>query len=301
MLQAVMDGLLQGIVQQLVNGLAVGGLYITFAIGMTLIYSVLRILHIAHGTMLLIGAYSSLLLLPFFGNNIVITLAFGTLIAGGLGTLMGMGVYLPLLKKRQYDAILISSVAILLASQEALLVMFGVRHQEFPFPVPINSISVTFFGISVFVIQLVCAAVALVSMSLLWLFLSKTNEGRGLKALDQDPKLAELCGISPLKLNVIALLIGSLLGGLSGGLLSLYYNDVSPGIALYPVNIALAVQIVGGLGSVPGTMIAGLLMGLLETFAIAYIPLTFPRTLVSFIVLIVILLIRPRGILGKGR
>jgi len=217
------------------------------------------------------------------------------------GTLMGMGVYIPLLKKGQYDATLLASVSVLIATSEALWILFGVRHKQFPFSTPINSISINLFGINVFLIQIVSAAVALVSMFLLWMFLSKTDEGRGMRALDQDPKLAALSGINPLRTYIIALLIGSMFGGLSGGLLGLYYNDVHPEIAFFPVNVALVVQIVGGLGNVPGTIAAGLLMALIETFALAYLPLQFPRSLITFIVLIVILLIRPKGIFGKGR
>jgi len=286
-------------IQQLLNGLAVGGLYITFAVGMTLIYSVLRIIHIAHGSMLLIGAYCALLLLPFFGNNLIITIIIGTLVSGVVGTLMGMGVYVPLLKRGQYDATLVASVAMLITTEEGLMVLFGVRHKQFP--TPINAITINVFGISIFLIQLICAAVSFASMFILWVFLVKTDEGRALRALDQDPQLAALHGISPLKTYIVALLIGSMLGGLSGGLLALYYNDVHPGIASAAVTVALCVIIVGGLGSVPGTIVSGLIMGLLETAAIAYIPLLFPRTLVSFIVLIVILLLKPSGILGRGR
>ncbi len=287
-------------IQQLVNGLALGGLYVTFAIGMALIYSVLRVLHIAHGAMILVGAYCSLLLLPFFGDNLVITIIIGMLVAGFVGTLVGMGVYVRLLKSKsstKYDTILLASVAILIASQEALMILFGVRHKQYP--TPINSLTINIFGISLFVIQIACALVSFVSMFVLWVFLTKTDEGRALRALDQDPQLASLSGVNPLKTYIITLFTGSMLGGLSGGLLSLYYNDVHPEIAFVPVNIALAVIIVGGLGSIPGTIIAGLILGILETTALAYIPLTFPRTLVSFIVLIVILLLRPRGIMGR--
>jgi branched-chain amino acid transport system permease protein len=263
---------------------------------MALIYGVLRILHIAHGTMLLIGAYCSLLLLPFFGNNLFVTVLIGSLMAGVLGTLMGIGIYVPLLKKRNYDAILLASVAALIVSQEALMVMFGARHKQFP--MAINAITADILGVKVFLIQLICAITSFICMLLLWFFLSKTDTGRAIRAVDQNPILASLCGINFLKICIITLFIGSTLGGLSGGLLGLYYNDVHPELAGV-VTIALCIIIVGGLGSIPGSIVAGLLIALLETFALAYIPISFPRTLVSFAALVIVLLLRPKGIMGR--
>jgi branched-chain amino acid transport system permease protein len=282
--------------QQLTNGLALAGLYVTFAIGMALIYGVLRILHIAHGTMLLIGAYSSLLLLPFFGNNLFITVSIGSLIAGALGTLMGTCIYYPLLKKRKYDAILLASTALLISSQETFMVIFGARHKQFP--TAVNAIAIDILGVKVFLIQLICAITSLICMLFLWLFLSKTDTGRAIRAIDQNPTLASLCGVNFLKTCIVTLFIGSTLGGLSGGLLGLYYNDVHPELADI-VTIALCIIIVGGLGSIPGSIVAGLLLALLETFALAYIPISFPRTLTSYIALIIVLLLRPQGIMGR--
>ena len=290
---------MQQIIQQLLNGLALGGLYVTFAVGMTLIYSVLRIIHLAHGTMILIGAYSSLLLLPYFWNNLAITVTIGALLAGLIGMLIGMGAYVPLLKRRAYDATLLISVAILIASEEAFMIIFGARHKQYP--QAINAIALDILGVKVFIIQLVCAVVSIISMAMLWFFLVKTDEGRALRALDQNPVLASLHGVNPLKTYAIALLVGSILGGLSGALLGLYYNDVHPEMVFMPVTVALCIIIVGGLGSVFGTVIAGLMIGVLETFALAYIPFEFPRTMVSFICLIVTLLLRPQGILGRGK
>lgn len=198
------------IFQQLLNGCALGGLYVCIAVGITLIYSVLRIIHLAHGVALIIGAYSTLLFLPFFGGNYILSTAMGMLIAAGVGTVIGLGGYVPLIKKKNYVATLLISLSILVAFQEFFIIAFGSAIKTFP--QPLNSITVNIGGFTIFAVQGLAVIVGLASMLFLWLFLIKTNMGRGLRAIDQDQNLAQICGVNPIMVYAIAFVIAGLLG-----------------------------------------------------------------------------------------
>lgn len=287
------------VVQQIVNALTLSSLYVTFALGMTLIYSIMRILHIAHGIMIIAGAYSTLLLLPLLGNNIIISALIGTLMTGVLGLVLGLGLYVPLVRRGYVNETLLVSTAMLIAGIEVVNLFLGPEHHQYPKPANLQTIN--FFGINVFMIQILSAFVSFVSVAVLWIYLNRTNEGRALEAVSQDLQLALLQGINSLKSYGIALFVGSLFGGLSGVLLSLYYNDVYPGLGSYPVLVGLCIIIVGGLGSFGGTIVAGLIIAFSEVFVITYFPFQLPRTLIAFAVLLIVLLLKPEGLLGRGK
>lgn len=285
--------------QQLVNVLGISGIFMMFSIGMTMIYAVMRIFHLAHGGVMVIGAYANLFFF-LLTRNIIISAIMSMLVAAASGILIQTFVYRPILKNRVgWEKItLIASIGVLITIQEGFLRFVGATH--FQYPVQFNAFAIDVFGIKIFGVQLAAMILALVTILTLWIWLLKTRTGRALRAVSQDWELAAGQGINPNKIFYIAMIIGSMFAGLAGVLTSVYYNDVYPAIGSLPNLIAFSIIILGGVGSLPGSIIGALIVGAAETLTFAYLPIqTIPRGAIAFIILLIGLVIRPQGILGR--
>jgi branched-chain amino acid transport system permease protein len=283
------------LLQHFFSALTLGGFYVTFALGLTIIYSILKIVHLAHATTFLIAAYFTYFFHVNLGFDLPVAIVISILLSGAIGMIIGF-MYQPLVKKGEFAMTLLLSLAVYLASVEAFYLGFGTRHLTYP--IAYNLLAIEIAGSKVFLIQFLGAISAFVSIVLLWVYLAKTEEGRVTRAIIQNLEFCQALGINPLKSYALAFFIGSLLAGFSGCLTSLYYNDVHPSLPFEPLVIALCILVIGGLGSLAGTIVAGYALAFAETFALAYIPLQFPRELVAFVLLLAILLIRPTGLMG---
>ncbi len=265
------------------------------ALGLTMVYGVLRVLHIAHAAVFTLGAYGGLVAFRATGSLAVSLLAaMAVATATGLG--MARWVYVPLLA-RPPVATLIASIGLFIAAEEVFRIAAG--PQPYSFNAPPLLPDLTLAGLAVTGPQ---ALVGLVTASLLlglWLFLARTDLGLALRAASQDREMAAAVGVAVPRVVALAFAVGSALAGAAGTLVGIYYNSVSPTMGGVTAYKGLAIIVLGGLGSVPGTVLGGLLVGVVETLLISFAEFALPRDAWAFLAMIAVFLARPQGLLGR--
>jgi len=283
------------ILQQLVNGLTVGSLYALMALGLTMVYGVLRVLHIAHAAIFTLGAYGGLWTFALTGSFWVALLgAMAVAIAAGLA--MERWVYWPLLAKPTI-ATLIASIGVFVALEEIYRLVAGPEPHAFRVALRINDVRVA--GVLVTAPQVLVIAVTAGLLVALWLFLTRTSLGLALRAVSQDREIAAACAMNVRRIVGLNFALGSALAGAAGMLVGVYYNSVSPTMGDVTAYKGLAIIVLGGLGSVPGTVVGALLIGILETAFIGFVEFPFPRDAWAFLAMIAVFLLRPQGLLGR--
>ncbi len=286
--------------QQLINGVFLGSIYALFAMGYTLVFGVLDLLNLAHQAVFMLGAFIGLLLAVELGWPLWAAVI-GAVAAGAiLGLLIERIAFAPLRGRPDaHFAGLISSIALAIVMVAVALGIFGPQTLRFPagsFP----SARVSFAGATVSVLQLVILAVAVTMMlGLNWLVAS-TRLGRAMRAVAENPRAARVLGINVERVTLITFMLSSALGSTAGILFALAFNSIRVEMGLAIELKGLAVIIVGGMGSLPGAMLGGLLLGLAEVFSVARIGSGW-RDVVAFGLLFAILLLRPQGLLGRKR
>lgn len=282
------------LVQQLVNGLTVGSLYALMALGLTMVYGVLRVLHIAHAAVFTLGAYAGL---GVFTATHSFWLALGGAMAAAVlaGLLMERWVYWPLLGLPPI-ATLIASIGLFIGLEELYRIAAG--PQPYSFHVELTLPALRWGGAVVSPPQLLVMLVTGGCLVGLWLLLTRTRLGLALRATSQDVEVATACGMNVRQVVRLNFAVGSALAGAAGMLVGIYYNSVTPTMGDVTGYKGLAIIVLGGLGSIPGTVAGGLLVGLVETFVIGLVELPFPRDAWAFIAMILVFLVRPQGLLG---
>jgi branched-chain amino acid transport system permease protein len=278
-----------------VTGISFGCMYAMMSVGLTLVYGLLRILHVAHAAVFALGAYVTVLVANATGS-----IALGFLAAVIVTPLFGMAIYRllyePLLKYRP-DVPMIASVGLLVLMQDAFRIVFGeqgitFRRNAFAFT------TFNFSGVTVSAVQIAIVVTAAVVFAGLHLFTTRTRIGIGWRATVSRPQIAASFGIDPIKVRYLNFAIGSVLAAVAGGLVALLNNLVDPGIGFVVSYKALAIIVLGGLGSVRGTLIASLVLGLVEAYGTIFIGAWLDRDAIAFLALIVLLMIRPQGFTG---
>ncbi len=283
------------ILQQLVNGLTVGSLYALMALGLTMVYGVLRVLHVAHAAVFTLGAYGGLWTFALTGSFWVALLgAMAVAIAAGLA--MERWVYWPLLAKPTI-ATLIASIGVFVALEEIYRLVAGPEPHAFRVALRINDVRIA--GVLVTAPQVLVIAVTAALLVALWLFLTRTSLGLALRAVSQDREIAAACAMNVRRIVSLNFALGSALAGAAGMLVGVYYNSVSPTMGDVTAYKGLAIIVLGGLGSVPGTVVGALLIGILETAFIGFVEFPFPRDAWAFLAMIAVFLLRPQGLLGR--
>ena len=277
-----------------VIGVSFGCMYAMMAVGLTLVYGLLRILHVAHAAVFALGAYVTVLLANATGS---ITLGF--LAALLVTALFGMATYRllyePLLDYRP-DVPMIASVGLLVLMQDAFRIAFGEQGVTFR----TNSALITFdlFGVTVNAVQIAIVLSAVVVFVGLHLFTTRTRIGIGWRATVSRPKIAASFGVDSVKVRYLNFAIGSALAAIAGGLVALLNNLVDPVFGYVVSYKALAIIVLGGLGSVRGTLIASLVLGLVESYGTIFIGSWLDRDAIAFLALIALLMVRPQGFVG---
>jgi branched-chain amino acid transport system permease protein len=285
----LLDLLIQGIVQ--------GAIYALIALGLTLVYGLLRILHVAHAALFTLGGYLGVLV-----TNATGSLALALLTAMAAAGLAGMGLYRwayrPLLGQSPLIA-LIASIGLFIAAEEAFRIVFGAYGLSFTAP-PLQEQVEILPGISLSRARLAVVALAIVLLTFLgWLSVS-TRTGMAWRATVADPPMAESCGIDIERVRYLNFFIGSALAAAAGVMVALLNNLVEPTMGAVPSYKALAIIVLGGLGSVRGTLFAALILGVVEAYGTIYIGGYLDRDAIAFAFLILVLMLRPRGLLAKG-
>ena len=290
--------------QQLLNGLAVGGIYALVALGYTMVYGVLKLINFAHGDLFTIGAYLGLTLLvscnlsgmlPLPLAVLAVFIMVGLLVAL-LGFLLERAAYRPLRNAGRLSAV-VSALGASIFFQNAVMLIYGARVYVYPdFLRP--DFTVHLFGVAVPGVRLLVIAASVLLMLGLSAFIQRTRTGAAIRAVAIDPGAARLMGINVDRIISLVFLIGPGLGGAAGLMVGIYYGQIDFTMGWSYGLKAFTAAILGGIGNIPGAMLGGMLLGLIETLGAAYLTIAWKDAL-SFLVLILILIIRPTGILGE--
>jgi branched-chain amino acid transport system permease protein len=285
--------------QQIINGLFLGSIYALFALGYTLVFGVLDILNLAHAAVFMLAAFAALSLVGTFHLNILVALPLAVLLAGLLGLVLERVAFRPLRDRADSNITgLISSLAAAAVFEALALEIWGPNVSRFPFDTLPDKL-VPLFGGVVSRLQLTIIGVAVVLFLALYWLVRGTRLGREVRAVAESPRAARVLGVDVDRVIAASFFISSALGGAAGVLFGLAFNSVSPDMGRSVELKGLAVIIVGGMGSMPGAVVAGFALGLIEVFVVAHLGGSY-RDVVSFAGLFLILVLRPRGLFGAA-
>ncbi len=285
--------------QQLVNALSLGSIYALVAVGLAMVFGILRLINFAHGEVLMLGAfaayYAAAVALPFW---LVAPLAVLTTVV--VGVVMERVAYRPL-RGAPDVALLLTSLGVSIALQNLALLLFGAQPKRFPTPAAMSGQIALGGGVRISTVNLVTVGTALALMVGLTLFVTRTPLGLSMRATAENALAAQLMGINVTTVVVTAFVIGSGLAGVAGLLWGARVGRIEPLMGFIPVLKAFVATVIGGFGSIPGAVLGAYLLGFAEIFLVALLPgdLTSYRDAFIFGGLILILLLRPRGILGS--
>ena len=283
-------------VELVVQGLVYGCMYAMMAVGLTLVYGLLRILHIAHAGVFALGAYMTVTVANATGS-----LALGFLVAAAVSAVAGTAIYRlayqPILHHAAFVPMVVS-IGLFIVMQEGFRMIFGAYGIAFDNN-PWYVAHVNLLGINLTYVEIAMVISSVILLTGFGLFAGLTRAGIGWRAIVTDPHMATSFGVDPVRVRYVNFLFGSALAGIAGGLVGLLNNYVEPTMGGAVSYKALAIVVLGGLGSVRGTLIASLVLGVVEAFGAIYLAEIFDRDAIGFLFLIVVLMVRPQGLLGR--
>jgi branched-chain amino acid transport system permease protein len=289
------------LLQQIINGIMLGSTYSLVAIGYTLIFGVLNVLHFAHGEVYMIGAFIGLEFALLTKMNIVVTIIVAMIGTGLLGIIIERGV-IRLIKREYYLAPLSATIGLSVIFQEGVVKIFG--GDTVGFPDTFQAQYFQFGSISVDSTHVTILVVSFLLMAALTLFVNKTRTGKAIRAVAENPVTARLLGVNIDRVTMLTFAISSALAGAAGVLVGLAYNAISPFMGIRMALLSFAIMLLGGLGNITGAMFGGLILGIVEVLSTVYISSTY-RDAFTFGTMILILIFRPAGLFGarlqKGR
>lgn len=286
---------MQIFMQQLINGLSLGSIYALLALGYTMIYGIIKIIHFAHGDVYMMGAFFGYYTINVWHFNFIMAL-FGSMIFCALvGMLIEFVAYRPL-RHSSRIAVLITAIGVSYFLENGMSVLFSGDTRDFP--QVIKQVNYEWFGIRVTNIQLLIFATTIILMIILQLIVKKTKMGRAMRAAAADPVAAELMGININGTISFVFAIGSAMAGAAGVLIGLYYNSIEPTMGLTPGIKAFVAAVVGGVGSIPGAAVGAVIIGCLESLMQA-IGFSAFKDAAVYVVLIIVLLFLPAGLFGN--
>ena len=278
------------------DGLSLGSIYALIALGYTMVYGIAKMLNFAHGDVIMVGAYAAFSTIGLMGHP-VIAIAVAIVLCTVLGIVVERLAYRPL-RSASPLAVLITAIGVSYMLQSLAQLIFGSQSR----PVTIfESTPVEIFGAKVSSSSIITLCVAAVIMIALALFVAKTKTGRAMLAVSEDRGAAGLMGINVNRIIMITFAIGSALAAFASIFYLLYIPSVSPTLGALPGIKAFTAAVIGGIGSIPGAMIGGILLGVIEKICLSIPALASYTTSIEFATLIIILLVKPTGLLGKRR
>jgi branched-chain amino acid transport system permease protein len=281
--------------QLLINGLIAGAIYSLVSSGFSLIYSICKFVHFAHGVVITLSGYFLYFLFSKLGLNFWLSVILSIIFASLLGFLTDKVVYKQLRKRKASNTILLmASVAILIFFESLILILFGADVKTIGY-IKISK-GIEIFNAIITPLQIVIIIVSLILLILLFLFMKKTKLGKAMRAVADNKDVAEALGISTEKIYSWSFIIGSAIAGIAGILVGLEQN-LEPTMGTNLMIKGFTAAIIGGIGSVPGSILGSFLLGLVENFGIWFLPSGY-KDAIAFIILFIFLLFRPQGILG---
>ena len=282
-------------IELIAQGLIQGSIYALIALGLTLVYGLLRILHVAHAALFTLGGYMGVLVTNQF-DSLGLAMLVAMLVSGFAGVLMYRLCYEPILHQPPFVA-LIASIGLFIASEEMFRIVFGAYGLSYRNP-PLQA-QVALGPLSFKQAELLVMVGGALIIGVLALLQSRTRLGIACQATVTDPEMAESFGIDLKKVRYVNFFIGSALAGMAGVMVALLNNLVEPTMGSVASYKALAIIVLGGLGSVPGTLMAALILGVVEAFGTIYLGKLLDRNAIAFAFLILVLMVRPQGLFSR--
>ena len=283
------------LIQTLISGLSLGSIYALIALGYTMVYGIAKMLNFAHGDIIMVGAYAVITAVFTMGLPPFIAILISIALCALLGIVIEFLAYRPL-RQAQPLAVLITAIGVSYLLQNLALLIYGSEQKAFPTLVALPTVHIG--GVYIDGITLATLVVTAVIMVALSLFINKTRMGKAMRAVSEDKEAAELMGISVNRTITVTFAIGSALAGVAAIFYGAAYTYIRPTTGAMPGIKAFTAAVFGGIGSIPGAMLGGILLGVIEQLSKTYISTLWADAIV-FGVLVVVLVVKPTGLLGK--
>jgi branched-chain amino acid transport system permease protein len=288
------------VLQQLINGVSLGSIYALIALGYTMVYGIVLLINFAHGDILMLGAYTAFFVLSSIGAGplgMLLAFVVSMIVCAAFGISIERLAYRPLRSAPRLNSLITAiAVSLILENGARVLPFIGPNPRQFPRPAVVN---IKIAGeLSVSNIQIIVILLSALLMLALNYIINYTKRGKAMRAVSFDHQAASLMGISVNRIISFTFALGSVLAAAGGVLYASAYPQVNPLMGMMPGLKAFVAAVLGGIGSVPGAMLGGFILGIAETFTKGFISSQFSDA-ISFSILIIVLLIRPTGILGK--
>ena len=281
----------------LINGISLGSVYAIIALGYTMVYGIARMLNFAHGDIIMVGGFTVFTIVTTMGGSPVVGILASVVVCTVLGVTIERVAYRPL-RDASPLAVLITAIGVSYLLQNVALLIFGSNARQFTSVITVPALKLAGGKLSISSVTIVTILSCIVIMAALMTFINKTKMGQAMLAVSEDRGAATLMGININRTISVTFAIGSALAAVAGVLLCSAYPSLSPYTGSMPGIKAFVAAVFGGIGSIPGAFIGGILLGIIENLAKAYISSQLSDAIV-FSVLIIVLLVRPTGILGK--
>ncbi len=285
--------------QQLINGLSLGSVYALIALGYTMVYGIVKLINFAHGDILMVGAYSGYFVLKQFGTTPVgmfLAFIFAMTVCAVISILIERFAYRPLRSAPRLNSLITAiAVSLILQNGARVLPFIGPNPRQYP---TMETVNLNLGVVSISNIQLIVIALSAILMIILNYIINYTKTGKAMRAVSYDMQAASLMGISVNKTIAFTFALGAVLAAAGGVLYATAYPQIEPTMGTMPGLKAFVAAVLGGIGSVPGAMLGGYILGIAETMTKGFIDSQYADA-ISFSILIIILLVKPTGILGE--
>lgn len=281
----------------LLNGISLGSVYSIIALGYTMVYGIAKMLNFAHGDVIMIGGYVIFTFMSTLGINPFLAVLIAIILCTLLGITIERIAYKPL-RRAPSLAVLITAIGVSYLLQNLVLLIFGAEAKSFTSVIPFKPISLAGGKLPISAETVVTIPTCILIMIVLNIFIKRSKTGRAMIAVSEDKDAAVLMGINVNKTIAITFAIGSALAAVASALMFSTYTNLSSTSGAMPGIKAFVAAVFGGIGSIPGAMIGGILLGVIEILSRAYISTQLGDAIV-FLILIIVLLVKPTGILGK--
>ena len=286
-----------GFLQYLINGISIGSVYAIIALGYTMVYGIAKMLNFAHGDVIMVGAYISFCVTNYLGLPAWVSILAAMAVCVVLGIIIEGLAYKPL-RGASSLAVLITAIGVSYFLQNAAQLIWGSAPKNFTSIVTFDPIKLFDGQLTITGEVIITIAASIVIMVALTLFTGKTRMGKAMRAVSEDRAAAQLMGINVNNTISMTFAIGSALAAIAGVLLCSTVPTLQPTTGSMPGIRAFTAAVFGGIGSIPGAMLGGILLGIIETMTKAYLSTQFSDAIV-FLVLIIVLLVKPAGLMGK--
>jgi branched-chain amino acid transport system permease protein len=285
------------ILQQLINGLTIGSTYALIAIGYTMVFGILELVNFSHGSVYMAGAFVTLIFLTSLKVNFFVSFAISIVVTGILGILVDRCALRPLRKKNAPKVTsLISTIGVSIFLQNFVMMACGSETKNFPLVIDLGGFKLGNANVSY--LQIVIFTICILLLVGLQVLVNKTKIGKAMRATAQNMEAARLMGINVNTIITLTFFIGAALAAVAGTMVGMYYQTVDYAMGFMAGLKAFSAAVLGGIGVLPGAMLGGLVIGIIETITAGYINAGY-RDAVAFAILILVLIIKPSGFLGK--